>query len=170
MALTTCEDCGKNISTLASACIHCGRPANIPSARTIAEKVAEGDRLSCSDGTCTGILNEEGNCRTCGKNCAFVDEDDGYLIPYETGPIKTTLSNWRVEAEHGYLSGAMICPHCGVKGRVRTKSVTQKKGLSGGKATGALLTGGLSVLLTGLSRKEDMTQAHCGNCGSIWTF
>jgi hypothetical protein len=45
-----------------------------------------------------------------------------------------------------------------------------KAGISGGKATGAILTGGLSLLATGLSRKHAATEANCGNCGSRWTF
>lgn len=73
-------------------------------------------------------------------------------------------------AAFGYTSPAMICPHCQTKGQVRTKKTTQKKGISGGKATGAILTGGISLLATGLSRKEDATQAHCDKCNSTWYF
>lgn len=70
----------------------------------------------------------------------------------------------------GAVSPAFICPHCQTKGFVHTKSVTRKKGISGGKATGAILTGGLSILATGLSRHEDSTQAHCTNCNTTWDF
>jgi hypothetical protein len=48
--------------------------------------------------------------------------------------------------------------------------VKLKKGISGGKATGAVLTAGFSILATGLSRKESATQATCGNCRMSWTF
>lgn len=70
----------------------------------------------------------------------------------------------------GDVNRKLVCPHCQRKGRVRTKRVKRKRGVSGGKATGALLTGGLSVLATGLSRKQQVTQAHCGSCGSTWDF
>jgi ABC-type nickel/cobalt efflux system permease component RcnA len=73
-------------------------------------------------------------------------------------------------AAFGHTSPAMICPHCQTKGQVRTKKISQKKGVSGAKATGAILTGGVSLLATGLSRKEDATQAHCDNCNSTWYF
>lgn len=73
-------------------------------------------------------------------------------------------------AKWGWVSPAMVCPHCQTKGKVRTTPVTKKKGISGAKATGAVLTGGLSVLATGLSRKENLTQAHCDNCNSTWVF
>lgn len=43
-----------------------------------------------------------------------------------------------------------------------------QKGISGGKATGAVLTGGISVLATGLSRKEKGAQLHCGSCQVTW--
>lgn len=64
----------------------------------------------------------------------------------------------------------LICPHCQVKGKIRTKFVEQKKGISGGKAVGAIMTAGLSMLATGLSRKEKVTEAHCDNCNSTWYF
>lgn len=71
---------------------------------------------------------------------------------------------------HGNLNPAMVCPHCHVQGKIRTKSITQKKGVSGGKATAAVLTGGVSLLATGLSRKENATEAHCSNCNNTWVF
>jgi hypothetical protein len=43
-----------------------------------------------------------------------------------------------------------------------------EEGVSGGKATGAVLTGGVSMLATGLSRKEGTTEMSCGNCGTRW--
>jgi hypothetical protein len=61
-----------------------------------------------------------------------------------------------------------ICPHCQTKGTVRMKPGLVKAGISGAKATGAILTGGVSLLATGLSRKENVTQAHCVNCGVTW--
>lgn len=51
---------------------------------------------------------------------------------------------------------------------MKTKRVTQKQGISGGKATGAVLTAGFSVLATGLSRKQEVTECKCGNCKMVW--
>jgi hypothetical protein len=62
----------------------------------------------------------------------------------------------------------ILCPHCQQKGGVTTRPVKRKKGISGGKATAAVITGGVSVLATGLSRKENETEAKCSKCGSIW--
>jgi methylaspartate ammonia-lyase len=80
-------------------------------------------------------------------------------------------------AEHRALAAVrsaqqarIVCQHCQTPGRVKTKPIMVKKGISGGKAAGALLTAGVSVIATGLSRKEATTQASCGNCGSTWQF
>lgn len=77
---------------------------------------------------------------------------------------------WSDTGAYGQTNSKLSCPHCNTIGQVRTKSVTQKKGISGGKATGAILTGGLSILATGLSRKEGATEARCTNCNSMWHF
>lgn len=66
------------------------------------------------------------------------------------------------------LNGNLVCPHCQTKGSVSVKTVTRKSGVSGGKATGAVLTGGLSLLATGLSRKAKVKEMHCSNCGMDW--
>ena len=79
-------------------------------------------------------------------------------------------ANLAESAQWGIENPALICPHCQTKGQVRTKHVERKAGISGAKATGALLTGGLSLLATGLSRKQGCTQAHCGKCSSTWDF
>ena len=71
---------------------------------------------------------------------------------------------------YGHKNIEMTCPHCHVKGEVRTRGARVKKGISGGKATGAILTGGVSLLATGLSRKEAATAAHCCNCNNSWMF
>ena len=74
------------------------------------------------------------------------------------------------QLRYGRAKPMMVCPHCLTRGHVQVQRVTQKKGVSGGKATGAILTGGLSLLVVGLSRKERPTQAHCNYCGSTWLF
>lgn len=71
---------------------------------------------------------------------------------------------------HGGINNKIVCKQCGEKGFVHTKSVTKKAGISGGKATAAFLTGGVSLLGFGLSRKEKVTEAYCGNCKSEWYF
>lgn len=76
----------------------------------------------------------------------------------------------QAQLTNGRISPQVICPHCQTRGTVRTKAIKKKVGISGGKATAALLTGGVSLLATGLARKEALTQAHCENCNSTWSF
>lgn len=73
-----------------------------------------------------------------------------------------------LDSAHGMLYPKMICPHCQTPGQVRMRKVKVKQGISGGKATGAVLTGGLSILATGLSRKSKAQLARCGNCLTSW--
>lgn len=73
-------------------------------------------------------------------------------------------------AAHGSVSEKIVCSQCGEKGYVHTRKVSKKAGVSGGKATAALLTIGLSLFVTGLSRSEKLTKAYCGNCESQWFF
>lgn len=76
----------------------------------------------------------------------------------------------RIIRERGKLNLQMICPHCHTKGCVRTRKVRVKKGISGAKATGAFFTLGWSMLFTGLSKKEEVTEATCDNCKMTWHF
>lgn len=92
------------------------------------------------------------------------------MSPEQLAEYRKTQAEQSATALHGPKNPQLICPHCQTKGSVRTKLVVQKKGISGGKATAALLTAGTSILLTGLSRKEDATQAHCDNCNCSWVF
>ena len=93
----------------------------------------------------------------------LIDQKNGIKSPKERKAIAADLARPQLDVK-------IICPHCTVKGKVCTSPVKAKKGISGGKATGALLTGGLSVFATGLSRKENQTSARCLNCGSRWAF
>ena len=96
--------------------------------------------------------------------------DDLRITPGERKKREDDIEDKKILEKWGTISPMYICPHCQTKGSVRTIPVKRKKGVSGAKATGALLTLGFSMLATGLSRKETMTQAHCENCNSTWDF
>jgi hypothetical protein len=89
----------------------------------------------------------------------------GYLIYVLLSELSPTKASVKASQD-----AELVCPHCGKRGYVRTEQVRLKKGISGGKATGAILTGGISLVATGLSRKEDATKAQCSNCDSVWHF
>jgi hypothetical protein len=43
----------------------------------------------------------------------------------------------QVTSHYGQLNTMMVCPHCNNRGQIRTRRVTNKRGVSGGKATAA---------------------------------
>lgn len=59
------------------------------------------------------------------------------------------------------LRPKVVCRHCNVAGHVFVHRAERKRGISGGRATGALLTGGLSLFLTGLPGRK-----WCRPCGA----
>lgn len=101
---------------------------------------------------------------------AMESSADAKRTPAQRKAVRERREDASLTVAHGPKNAAMVCPHCATKGFVRTKRITAKKGISGGKATGAILTGGVSLLATGLSRKEAQTQARCDNCSSTWAF
>lgn len=62
----------------------------------------------------------------------------------------------------------IVCPFCQTAGRVTGVPGKRKKGISGGKATGAILTGGVSLLAVGLSKKARGLNCKCWNCDMSW--
>lgn len=113
------------------------------------------------------------SCPECSKEIS----DKAAACPHCGCPRASTTSNYvslnpdPMDVMNGFgFNEDIVCPHCQKHGCVMIKRVKMKKGMSGAKATGALLTGGLSILATGLSRKEWATEAHCTNCKSQWHF
>jgi hypothetical protein len=73
-----------------------------------------------------------------------------------------------VAAKDKYVRPQVVCPHCQMKGCVEIKEGKKKHGISGAKATAAIFTAGISLLGTGLAKKDKGHQAHCLNCGMDW--
>jgi hypothetical protein len=84
-------------------------------------------------------------------------------------PEERAKEEAKVQAKR-VMDAKIICPQCREKGWVTTRPIQERAGIDGGKATAALLTGGLSILGTGLSNVVARTEASCGNCGSSWRF
>ena len=84
-------------------------------------------------------------------------------------PIRARSKEPRQKAEPAKedQTAKIVCPQCQVAGQVSTKRIKAKVGVSGGKATGAVLTGGVSVLATGLSRKKEVSRATLASDGNL---
>ena len=65
---------------------------------------------------------------------------------------------------HGMALG-YVCPHCSLQGGVYCMESSSKKGFSTSKATSALLTGGVSLLFTGLAKVVVEQNFLCEECG-----
>lgn len=161
MALITCLECEKQVSDKADSCPNCGFPITKNTLNTV----------TCFECECVYPIykKECPNCSYGNHKYKLTNRHESMEIISPTSSIKK-VPTFYDHQEWGKINKELICPHCQRKGSVNTKKVERKKGVSGAKATGALLTGGISMLVTGLSRKEDMTQAHCQNCNSTWEF
>jgi hypothetical protein len=75
------------------------------------------------------------------------------------------------EDEPGAGDTEIICPHCRSQGLVTTKRVKIKvKGVSKGRVATAVVLSPITLLMTGISRKQVVTRATCGNCHTTWTI
>jgi hypothetical protein len=70
----TCKGCGKPIAKLGPFCYYCGckieeeaGQAGAPAMDENCEGPDFASRVLCSDGTCIGVINEQGVCKVCGK-------------------------------------------------------------------------------------------------------
>ena len=156
MALVQCPECKAEVSDRAASCPKCGYPIQTqaaPSAATgTAPPMSPPKRTSYPCPACKAVYPTR-------------EERDEHRFsahpqPYGGRPVSPPVT----------YAAKVVCPHCHVTGHVTTRQLKVKKGVSGGKATGAILTGGFSLLATGLSRKVTVTEARCGNCGVTWTF
>lgn len=101
-----------------------------------------------------------------------IKEEEEYtnLTPAEKAYIQKQIRIQELTKNFGIINPELICPHCQTKGLVRNKYIKSDQGISGDKATAAVLTGGATVLFTGLKNETIKTQAYCEKCRSIWYF
>lgn len=190
MALVKCAECEREISEKATSCPHCGAPPevfleqmhwSIQAATHCDGNILfydEPSRAFALGGAALSLRDVWD--LSAAKKLTWIREDlrevmrdsvmEGVPMGAEVPPSRPNRFLEMVERAATPKSAAMVCPHCQSRGTVRTKQVKQEKGVSGGKATAAVLTGGLSLLATGLSRKEDVAEARCSKCGNTWYF
>ncbi len=71
-----CPECGEKIPLFGKFCCHCGSaladrdspdPNIGPGAASDGDNIDFSKRVLCIDGTCIGVINEQGVCSECGK-------------------------------------------------------------------------------------------------------
>jgi hypothetical protein len=65
-----CGACGSNIAKVGPYCYSCGASLERGQRAEASggdESIDFSDRVLCSDGTCIGVINEQGVCKVCGK-------------------------------------------------------------------------------------------------------
>jgi len=69
IAAQTCPACGSEVLDEALFCHRCGKKREKPEAepKPGGEDFDFSRRTLCSDGTCIGVINEQGFCKVCGK-------------------------------------------------------------------------------------------------------
>jgi hypothetical protein len=135
-----CTECGGEFTEGTKFCSGCG--ANL-------DGTTEVTTPHCSQ---CGVELVEGVkfCNACGFKT-----DDVAAAAVAVAPVTNTV-------------GRVNCPHCQGIGTVIVEKVKKKKGVSPGKVAGALFTGGISLVGTGLAKKEVVNQLTCTACGISW--
>lgn len=154
-----CSACGAKVDDVIrpTNCVGCGADL-------------DDDTVFCSKcGTRVSTETAKAACLSCGE-----------VLPVGTAfcskcGTKVGAENVEVSAQ-GSLSktpavppqGAMNCPHCNGQKTVRVEHVKKKKGVSPGKIAAGVVTGGFSLLATGLAKKDEVNQLTCSACGMKW--
>jgi hypothetical protein len=133
----------------------------------VSAEIAQGEKTWCPK--CAHFqLTTNQTCEKCGASMARCWKPVS-VTPAEKAALEAKQRK-RDQRIYGAENPSLVCPHCQTKGKVRTSQIEVKAGISGGKDTAAVLTVGFSLLATGLSRKQKMTSAWCGECKSSWQF
>ena len=186
---TICEMCGKSVYRISikhGMCRDCREKEGITNSQNITTKdipkintPAKPKRTKRQPklGTCKvckhPVLKHDtdkyGTCYSCfiklGRTSSNIDDTDFEKLARNNYLGKEGKAN-----EEPDTGSILVCPRCLTKGNVTERMVKVKTGFSTCKTSWTLVTGGLSTLLTGLAKKEFVTEAHCDACGSTWRY
>jgi hypothetical protein len=151
MSLIPCPDCCKQISDKAISCPQCGFPIN--------------SKIEYDHSDMQSVLKTPYTSKTEIINSIETNYNNKVKSKKGIGEIITSILFSTVEKTS---TAKIICPYCKKSGYVSTKTVIRKSGIHGGKATAGVFTGGLSLLVTGLSGKQKVSEYKCCNCNAKW--
>ncbi len=178
MALLACYECDNAVSSCADACPKCGAPfePNEPAIPQGSSGIRR-NLVQSSDPQSHQHDRWSPKARRAVVGGAFVVLgglcsgagflDSGYAaLSIVIGVL--ILMPLRPKRPPRNLRPKVVCKFCNEAGHVTVTPAERKRGISGSKATGALLTGGLSLLAVGLSRKDVVSAMHCHKCSMQW--
>ncbi len=105
-------------------------------------------------------------CKKCGKTVGYLTIKKGICgdCRRKQSPNSVVIP---VKVEQNPAK-KIFCPHCQEKGYVSVRKERKKTGISTTKASFAVVTLGLTTLVTGLAKIDIITIAHCRNCDQEW--
>lgn len=191
MVLLACYECGNDVSSAATSCPKCGAPFEFVSEETASPQgrmapvayavPAEVSAVPVAARRMTGgkkgvtafaLLMMAYGCYELAtgsiSNLGLIALLIAFVAAWCVSPRAASSSSPSFLERAAGLHPKVVCKHCGTSGQVFVKRVERKRGISGGKATGALMTGGISLLATGLARKEAVAAMQCKHCGMKW--
>ena len=156
-----CSSCGANVGD-APFCSNCGAPIN----------KTDGGTASPIDNTCIrcGANLQNGICLSCGWSSPVqqVQQQNAPPVAVQavpaTMPINVTVNAPAASADNS--PSGPPCPKC--KSQSTELASVKSKKLSGGKIAAGVMTGGLSLLATGVSNKQKVNWV-CKVCGHSFT-
>ena len=163
-----CPFCAETIKAAAIICRYCR--SDMPTKEKLPEDQIEIPagagvapcRKCGEDILASFLVKSNGFCR----DCAISEGVDANSLPAGVSGLRPPVLSKR---KQGYVpKTSVVCVHCQSAGYVQVKQTKVKDGVSGGKLTAALLTGGITMLATGLSQTKKRTAMFCGKCSMEW--
>ena len=119
-------------------------------------EIKEGAAFCSSCGAKAGRETETAFCWSCGTEL-----DDGVAFCSSCGAKAGDVPATVQASATPVQTGRANCQYCNGVGTVVVQQMKRKKGVSPGKIAGAVVTGGISLVGTGVAKKVWMNQLTC---------
>lgn len=148
MALIICKECGKQVSSKAHACPHCGCPVSSGQDKTLTYKGKTFDVYDIVSELQSGLIDE--------AYCDIVENICMELEPYDPGDadvVKALIcSKFNIGQQSNQQATKPKCPTCGSTNIEKISAIAR----------------GMSLGMFGLASKTARSQFMCKNCGYKW--